>query len=57
VAIASRHGVDFLMTWNCKHIANAELARRLAEVVARAGYRLPVICTPNELMGGLGDEP
>ncbi|HRX07506.1 MAG TPA: type II toxin-antitoxin system VapC family toxin [Kiritimatiellia bacterium] len=53
VAIAARHGMDVLMTWNCKHIANAELLFRMAEVVARAGYRLPVICTPRELMGGL----
>lgn len=52
VALAARHGMDMLMTWNCKHIANAELLFRMAEVVARAGYRLPVICTPLELMEG-----
>ena len=53
VAIATRHGMNVLATWNCKHIANAVLLHRLSEVVARAGYRLPVICTPRELMGGL----
>jgi len=56
VAIAARHEMDFLMTWNCKHIANAELIPRLTDVVAGAGYSMPVICTPNELMGGLGDD-
>ncbi len=52
VAIATRHGMNILMTWNCKHIANAVLLHCLAEVVSREGYRLPVVCTPRELMGG-----
>lgn len=51
VAVAARHGMDFLMTWNCRHIANAQLTRKLNEVVTDAGYRMPVICTPLELMG------
>ena len=50
VAMAARHGMDILMTWNCKHIANGELLLQLSEIVACAGYRLPVICTPLELM-------
>ena len=52
IAVASRHGVDYLMTWNCTHIANAEIVRRTSFVVSQAGYCLPVICTPDELFGG-----
>lgn len=52
IAIASRHLVDYLLTWNCRHIANAEIIRRIAAVVRHAGYELPIICTPAELFGG-----
>lgn len=56
VAVASRYNMDFLLTLNCKHIANAHLARRLTEVVADAGYRIPVICTPLELLGDINND-
>ena len=50
IAIASVHGMDFLLTWNCTHIANAAL-RPAIEVACRSlGYQVPVICTPEELM-------
>ncbi len=52
IAIASRHGVDYLLTWNCSHIANAEILRRICFIVSEAGYYLPIICTPDELFGG-----
>ena len=51
IAVASWHGIDYLLPWNCRHIANAEIVRRLAIVVSQSGYNLPVICTPMELMG------
>ena len=51
IAIATRHGMDFLMTWNCAHIANAEIMRIVKGVMEKAGYELPLICTPNEQMG------
>ena len=51
IAVATRHGMDFLLTWNCAHIANAQILRYIAQVVAHIGYQLPVICTPDELMG------
>jgi hypothetical protein len=51
VAVAAVHVVDYLLTWNCKHLANAQIARRIALVCERLGYRMPVICTPEELMG------
>jgi hypothetical protein len=51
VAIAAVHGMDFLLTWNCVHIANAVIARTLADICRRHGYECPVICTPEELFG------
>lgn len=49
IATAARHGIDFLLTWNCAHIANARILRHIEQVIAKCGYRLPVICTPDEL--------
>ena len=51
VAVAAVHAVDYLLTWNCKHLANAQIARRIAVVCEKLGYRVPIICTPEELMG------
>ena len=51
IALASVHGMDFLVTWNCRHIADAALRTRIGIIIAAAGYRAPVICTPEELMG------
>lgn len=50
VAIATVHGVNFLLTWNCTHIANAVMRERIEAVCRQAGFRPPVICTPEELM-------
>ncbi|NET69824.1 MAG: type II toxin-antitoxin system VapC family toxin [Sphaerospermopsis sp. SIO1G2] len=51
IAAATVHGMDYLLTWNCKHIANAQIQGKLAEISLDSGYVLPVLCTPNELMG------
>jgi len=51
IAIAAVHGMDFLVTWNCVHIANATNARAIAAACRELGYDCPVICTPEELMG------
>jgi len=51
VAVAAVHGIDYLLTWNCRHLANAQIMRRIALVCDRLGQRMPVICTPEELMG------
>ena len=51
IAIAVVHGIDFLVTWNCTHIANAEMVAKIAEVCRDHGFDCPVICTPEELMG------
>lgn len=51
IAAATVHGMDYLLTWNCRHIANAQIQGKLAEISLDFGYVLPVLCTPNELMG------
>jgi PIN domain len=51
IAIATVHGMDYLLTWNCRHIANAEMQTAVAAVCRVAGYEPPVICTPEELLG------
>lgn len=50
IAVAAVHGVDYLLTWNCKHIANATMRQAIESVCRAAGYEPPVICTPEELM-------
>lgn len=51
IALASVHGMDFLLTWNCAHIANAEMFGAIQATIHSGGYASPVICTPEELMG------
>ncbi|MCZ8358693.1 MAG: type II toxin-antitoxin system VapC family toxin [Microcystis sp. LE19-388.1G] len=52
IAVATVHGMDYLLTWNCKHIANAQIQGKLAEISLDFGYELPILCTPYELLGG-----
>lgn len=51
IAIATAHGVDYLVTWNCRHIANPEIQRGIASYLEQIGTVLPFICTPEELLG------
>jgi hypothetical protein len=51
IAVSAVHGVDFLLTWNCRHINNAIIQQRLRGVCSAAGFELPVICTPHGLLG------
>jgi len=55
ISIATVNEIDFMLTWNCKHLANAQIMRRISAVCQSAGYRMPLICTPEELMGGQDD--
>jgi predicted nucleic acid-binding protein len=50
IALAVTNGMDYLVTWNCRHIANARLRTMIEDVVAAEGYIAPVICTPEELL-------
>ena len=51
IAIAAVHGVQYMLTWNFKHIANASLRGHIEQVCRENGFEPPVICTPDELMG------
>jgi hypothetical protein len=51
IAAATVYGLDYLLTWNCKHIANAQIQKKLSQISAECGYELPTICTPYELLG------
>lgn len=51
ISIATVHGMDYLMTWNCVHIANAVIIHRVAKKAMAYGFTLPIICTPEELLG------
>ena len=51
IAVATVNGVDYLLTWNCRHIANPEMQRGIAEHLEQIGLFLPFICTPEELLG------
>ncbi|MBV7332444.1 type II toxin-antitoxin system VapC family toxin [Chloroflexi bacterium TSY] len=50
IAVATVNGVDYLLTWNFKHIANATMRRRIEQVCRDVGYEPPIICSPQELM-------
>jgi hypothetical protein len=50
IAVATVNGMDFLLTWNCTHIANAATRGKIERVCRAAGLVPPVICTPEELM-------
>ena len=51
VAIAAVNGADFLLTWNFKHLANAQLRPKIVGNCQRSGFNCPTICTPEELQG------
>jgi hypothetical protein len=50
-AVASVQGVNILLTWNCRHLANPHILGHLRNFMARRNFVLPEICTPVELMG------
>ena len=49
IAIAAVNQMDYLLTWNCRHIANAATRPKLEGLCLAEGYRCPIICTPPEL--------
>lgn len=51
ISVSAVHRVDYLVTWNCSHIANAEMRAAISFACDEMGFRCPVICTPQELMG------
>jgi len=55
IAVSAVHGVDYLLTWNYRHLDNAETKPVIRSVCALHGYPGPEICTPQELMGVFED--
>jgi len=51
VAVATAHQMDVLLTWNCRHLANAELVQDIGRHLRSLDMEPPVLCTPAELMG------
>ncbi len=56
VSIASIFQMDFLLSWNCKHIVNPHMQNKIRRTVEASNYRLPVICTPFELLEDIEHE-
>jgi predicted nucleic acid-binding protein len=52
IATAACHGAEYLLTWNVAHIANAVHRPRVERACRAHGYEPPVLCTPDELLGG-----
>ena len=52
LALASFHKYDFLLTWNCEHLANANKFGHIRRINALLGLHVPALVTPLELMGG-----
>jgi hypothetical protein len=54
IASVAHHRIQYLLTWNCTHIANAKILPRIHNVLHDLEIPIPIICTPEEL---LGDDP
>jgi predicted nucleic acid-binding protein len=54
IAMVAHHQIRYLLTWNCRHIANAKILPRIHEVLTDLGIPIPIICTPEEMVG---DDP
>jgi hypothetical protein len=50
IAVAATNGVSFLLTWNCRHLANAIMRPLIEHVCVSKGLKAPIICTPEELL-------
>jgi hypothetical protein len=51
IAIASIHNIDFILTLNFKHINNPYTKTKIRKIIKEEGYRCPVLCSPEELLG------
>ncbi len=50
IAVAAAHAIPYLLTWNCRHLANATMRPMIEAVCAGKGFKAPIICTPEELL-------
>ena len=56
IAAVAHHRIQYLLTWNCKHIANAKILPRIHDVLNELAIPIPIICTPEELLGNDTEE-
>jgi predicted nucleic acid-binding protein len=56
LSLASIHKMDYLLTWNCRHLDNAEIKPKVRRLLAQKGLSIPEICTPQELIGDKNNE-
>ena len=56
IALAAVHGIDYLVTWNFKHILNPHVQRRIDDICRALGYVPPTICTPDQLLESRDDD-
>ena len=56
ISLAAHHRIQYLLTWNCKHIANARILPRIHDILANMEIPIPIICTPEEMLGDETDE-
>jgi predicted nucleic acid-binding protein len=50
IAMVAHHRIEYLLTWNCRHIANAKILPRIHDVLEELGIPIPIICTPEEMV-------
>jgi hypothetical protein len=50
IAAVAHHEIQYLLTWNCKHLANAKILPRIHQVLTDLGCPIPIICTPEEMV-------
>lgn len=50
ISVAAVHQIPYLLTWNCRHMANAMMRAQIESVCASSGFKAPIICTPEEMM-------
>jgi hypothetical protein len=55
IAIAATNGIEYLVTWNYRHLANATMRQQIGDVCRASGFEPPIICSPEELMEDKND--
>lgn len=51
IAMVAHHRIQYLLTWNCRHIANASILPRIHRLITDLSLPIPIICTPEEMLG------
>lgn len=51
IAVSALNGIPYMLTWNCRHLANATMRPIIESVCAAHGFKAPIICTPEQLLG------